>query len=87
MHWSQRGAHLLLQVRAQVLNNELRETFWRWYPGMRAETETAVKQGRDPPAMPALSAVSSTTPPVLSEFSISTSPKFFLSVSVKAVEC
>jgi hypothetical protein len=43
MHWSQRGAHLLLQVRAQALNNELRETFRRWYPGMRAETETAVK--------------------------------------------
>ncbi|MBC8168085.1 MAG: ISKra4 family transposase, partial [Bryobacteraceae bacterium] len=25
MHWSQRGAHLLLQVRARVLNNELRD--------------------------------------------------------------
>ena len=43
MHWTQRGAHLLLQVRAQVLNNELRETFRRWYPGMKAETETTVK--------------------------------------------
>ena len=43
MHWSQRGAHLLLQVRAQVLNNELRETFRCWHPGMRGETDTAVK--------------------------------------------
>jgi hypothetical protein len=38
MHWSQRGAHLLLQVRAQVLNRELRRTFSRWYPAMAPET-------------------------------------------------
>lgn len=43
MHWSQHCAHLLLQVRAQVLNNQLRETFRRWYPGMKAETDTSVK--------------------------------------------
>jgi len=42
MHWTQRGAHLLLQVRAQVLNNEFRETFRRWYPAMMAENETGV---------------------------------------------
>ena len=42
MHWTQRGAHLLLQVRAQVLNNEFRETFRRWYPAMKAENETGV---------------------------------------------
>ena len=34
MHWTQRGAHLLLQVRAQVLNGDLRRTFCRWYPAM-----------------------------------------------------
>ena len=42
MKWSERGAHNLLQVRTKVLNDELRETFGRWYPGMRnesAETE------------------------------------------------
>src|SRR5215813_12406570 len=35
MRWSQRGAHLLLQVRTQVLNEDLRSTFYRWYPGMQ----------------------------------------------------
>jgi hypothetical protein len=32
MRWSQRGAHLLLQIRTRVLNDELRETFRQWYP-------------------------------------------------------
>ncbi len=36
MRWSQRGAHLLLQVRTRVLNHELRDTFCRWYPRMKA---------------------------------------------------
>ena len=44
MHWTQRGAHLLLQVRAQVLNDELRKTFQRWYPAMTAGTDKAVKR-------------------------------------------
>jgi hypothetical protein len=35
MCWSERGAHLLLQVRTQVLNEDLRNTFCRWYPGMQ----------------------------------------------------
>jgi hypothetical protein len=34
MRWSERGAHLLLQVRTQVLNEDVRNTFRRWYPGM-----------------------------------------------------
>ena len=29
MHWTERGAHLLLQVRAQVLNGDLRRTVAR----------------------------------------------------------
>jgi hypothetical protein len=33
MRWSPRGAHLLLQVRTRVLNEELRSTFGRWYAG------------------------------------------------------
>ena len=37
MRWTERGAHLLLQVRTRVLNEDLRETFQRWYPGMKAE--------------------------------------------------
>jgi hypothetical protein len=37
MRWTQRGAHLLLQVRTQVLNDDLRPTFERWYPGLKAD--------------------------------------------------
>ena len=33
MRWSQRGAHLLLQVRTRALNDELREIFQQLYPG------------------------------------------------------
>ncbi len=35
MRWSERGAHLLLQVRTQVLNEDLQTTFHRWYPRMQ----------------------------------------------------
>ena len=38
MRWTQRGAHLLLQIRTRVLNDEWEETFRRWYPGFRAPT-------------------------------------------------
>ena len=34
MRWTQRGAHLLLQTRVQVLNDDLRKTFCRWFQGM-----------------------------------------------------
>jgi len=34
MRWTKKGAHLLLQVRSQVLNDDLRATFERWYPSM-----------------------------------------------------
>jgi hypothetical protein len=34
MRWTKKGAHLLLQVRAQVLNEDLRPTFERWYGAM-----------------------------------------------------
>jgi hypothetical protein len=32
MRWTPRGAHLLLQVRTPVLNDELATDFRRWYP-------------------------------------------------------
>jgi hypothetical protein len=35
MRWSERGAYILLQARTQVLNEDLRNTFSRWYPGMQ----------------------------------------------------
>ena len=43
MCWSQRGAHLLLQTRVQVLKDDLRKTFGRWFLGMRAEEHAALK--------------------------------------------
>jgi hypothetical protein len=44
MHWTERGAHLLLQVRAQVLNGDLRSVFGRRYPGMKANSEEPVRR-------------------------------------------
>jgi hypothetical protein len=38
MQWTPRGAHLLLQIRTQVLNEEWEEIFRRWYPGFRPRT-------------------------------------------------
>jgi hypothetical protein len=34
MRWSQRGAHLLLQVRTRALDGVLRDDFVRRHPGM-----------------------------------------------------
>jgi hypothetical protein len=34
MRWTKKGAHLLLQVRTQVLNDALHRTFERWYGAM-----------------------------------------------------
>ena len=37
MRWTEPGAHLLLQVRTRVLNDDLRATFERWYPGLKTD--------------------------------------------------
>ena len=37
MGWSQRGAHLLLQIRTRVLDEEWEDTFRRWYPDFRPQ--------------------------------------------------
>ena len=37
MQWTQRGAHLLLQTRTRVLNDDLEGTFRDWYPHFRKE--------------------------------------------------
>jgi hypothetical protein len=42
MRWTPRGAHLLLQVRTQVLNDELHASFERWYPGFGAQDHAPV---------------------------------------------
>jgi hypothetical protein len=39
MQWTQRGAHLLLQIRTRVLNEEWEDTFRRWYPDFRPQTQ------------------------------------------------
>jgi hypothetical protein len=41
MRWTKKGAHLLLQVQAQVLNEDLRPTFERWYPVMTSTDVSA----------------------------------------------
>ena len=37
MQWTHRGAHLLLQARTKVLNDELEGVFRRWYPRFRPQ--------------------------------------------------
>jgi hypothetical protein len=32
MRWTPRGAHLLLQVRTRILNDDLVDDFRRWHP-------------------------------------------------------
>ena len=37
MQWTPRGAHLLLQTRTKVLNNDLEDVFRSWYPQFHAQ--------------------------------------------------
>ncbi|MGH3402078.1 MAG: ISKra4 family transposase, partial [Streptosporangiaceae bacterium] len=39
MRWTPRGAHLLLQVRTRVLNDQLASDFHRWHPGLSRAPE------------------------------------------------
>ena len=39
MRWTPRGAHLLLQVRTCVLNDDLADDFRRWHPGFTHTTD------------------------------------------------
>jgi hypothetical protein len=41
MRWTPRGAHLLLQIRTRVLNDQLADDFHRWYPGFTHSTSEA----------------------------------------------
>jgi hypothetical protein len=41
MRWTPRGAHLLLQVRTRVLNDQLVAEFRRWYPGLSRAPDPA----------------------------------------------
>jgi hypothetical protein len=40
MRWTDRGAHLLLQVRTRVLNENCRSTLSHWYPAMQVTCDT-----------------------------------------------
>jgi hypothetical protein len=42
MQWTQRGAHLLLQTRTRVLNDDLEGTFRNWYPHFRPQKEKVI---------------------------------------------
>jgi len=44
MRWTPRGAHLLLQVRTRVLNDDLAADFKRWYPAFVAPPPSADTQ-------------------------------------------
>lgn len=46
MQWTPEGAHLLLQVRTQVLNEDWEATFRRWYPRFRP-VQTSVTATRE----------------------------------------
>jgi len=39
IRWSPRGAHLLLQIRTHVLNDDLAGDFRRWYPALMPMSE------------------------------------------------
>jgi hypothetical protein len=39
MQWTLRGAHLLLQTRTKVLNQDLDDLFRRWYPEFRPQRQ------------------------------------------------
>jgi hypothetical protein len=56
MRWTPAGAHLLLQVRTRVLNDDLATDFHRWYPGF-TPAETAAQAAK--PALPRFAPVSS----------------------------
>jgi hypothetical protein len=49
MQWSQRGAHLLLQTRTQVLNDDLEDTFRGWYPDFRPPVPCSPPSEARPP--------------------------------------
>jgi hypothetical protein len=44
MRWTPSGAHLLLQIRTRVLNDELAEDFRRWYPAFVAPSPSSAPE-------------------------------------------
>jgi hypothetical protein len=54
MRWAPRGAHLLLQIRTRVLNDQLAGDFRRWYPGFGQAPDPMTLAAQPPPDCPAL---------------------------------
>jgi hypothetical protein len=44
MQWTKKGAHLVLQMRSQVLDERLGDIFRDWYPDFRTQPESKIKQ-------------------------------------------
>jgi hypothetical protein len=44
MQWTKKGAHLVLQMRTQVLDERLGDIFRDWYPDFRSKPESEIKQ-------------------------------------------
>jgi hypothetical protein len=42
MRWTPRGAHLLVQIRTRVLNDQLAGDFHRWYPAFTRAPDPTV---------------------------------------------
>jgi hypothetical protein len=45
MQWTLKGAHLLLQTRTKVLNNDLEDVFRRWFPAVSPQRSNAQVRG------------------------------------------
>ena len=43
MGWTQRGGHLLMRTRVQVLNGDLRKSFCRWFLKMKSDETNSTK--------------------------------------------
>jgi hypothetical protein len=46
MQWTLKGAHLLLQTRTKVINNELEDVFRRWFPDSALRLKRPVQNRR-----------------------------------------
>jgi hypothetical protein len=54
MRWSPQGAHLLLQVRTRVLNDDLADDFHRWSPSFAHTSEPQTLAAQPPTVFPPL---------------------------------
>src|SRR5450759_2931685 len=77
MRWTPRGAHLLLQVRTRVLNDDLADQFRRWHPASPTPSKARQPGSPLPRNLPRFAPLSPT--PACTRFS---APTLKASVSV-----